>query len=79
MSSRVSSGGAYLALTFTLTLTQVGRCSLGVGMGRATWNKAAAERAANIMEGVRRSNASVQRIASREGIYRAIDSLPARE
>jgi len=58
---------------------EVGRCSLGVGMGRATWNKAAAERAANIMEGVRRSNASVQRISSREGIYRAIDSLPARE
>lgn len=48
-------------------------------MGRATWNKAAAERVANIMEGVRRSNASVQRISSREGIYRAIDSLPARE
>ena len=30
------------------------------------------------MRGVRRSNASRQRISSREGIYRAIDSLPAR-
>ena len=53
------------------------RCSLGVGMGRATWTKAAADRSANIMEGVRRSNASRQRISSREGMYRAIDSLPA--
>ena len=72
-------------------------------MGRASWNKAAADRSANIMEGkypntrtltiilaanhanpnpnitegVRRSNASRQRISSREGMYRAIDSLPA--
>ena len=66
-----------LPLTLTLTPKQVGRCSLGVGMGRATWTKAAADRSANIMEGVRRSNASRQRISSREGMYRAIDSLPA--
>ena len=41
-----------LTCTRSLTSNQVGRCSLGVGMGRATWTKAAADRSANIMEGV---------------------------
>ena len=58
---------------------QLGGLGMGSGGGGLPCRAAAApsNRSTYIMEGVRRSDATRRRIATREGLYRAIDSLPA--